>query len=152
MPKTNAIRAALEQHLLDTFILLNDPVLDWWDFFSSDLPPAAFNNVAFDQTTVPNGRYIQAQFAPISRRPATRGPNPQYRHSGVFLITVCTPENIGAGEGLVLVDALLDRFRVDTPILGVDVNVTIEYSEPETGYQRPPFFCQPVRIGWYCYA
>ena len=139
MPNTNAIRAELEAYLAAT---------------STDLPPIAFNNVPFDQTTDVdvNGIYIQAQFAPISRRAATRGPNPQYRHSGVFLVTVCTPQEIGAGAGLTIVDQLLDRFRVDTPILGVDVNVTIEYSEPETGYQRPPFFCQPVRIGWYCYA
>lgn len=139
MPVTNDIRAALEGYLAAT---------------TPALPPISYGNVPFDQTTQAdvNGVYIQAQFAPISRRPATRGPNPQYRHSGVFLVTVCTPENIGQGAGMTLVDQLLTRFAVDTPILTVDVNVTIEYSQPETGYQRPPFYCQPVRIGWYCYA
>jgi hypothetical protein len=137
MPNTNAIRAALDTYLLAT---------------SPTLPPVAFGNVRFDQTLSANATYLQAQFAPISRRAATRGPNPQYRHAGIYLVTVCTPEEIGSGDGMTLVDRLLDRFRVDTPILGVDVNVTIEYSEPETGFHRPPFDGQPVRIGWYCYA
>jgi len=137
MPNTKSIRAELETYLAAT---------------TPALPPIAFGNLKFDQTLSANTTYVQAQFAPISRRAATRGPNPQYRHSGVFLLTVCTPEEIGVGAGQTLADQLLDRFRVDVPILGVDVNVTIEYSEPELGYQRPPFFCQPVRIGWYCYA
>ena len=135
MTVTNAIRAELEKHLSTT---------------TPALPAIAWGNIKFDQTAVT--QYIQTQFAPMMRRPATRGPDPQYRHSGVFLLTVCVEEETGAGAGLVLVDRLLGRFRVDTAILGVDVNVRIDYSEPEMPYQRPPFYCLPVRVGWYCYA
>ena len=135
MTVTNDIRAELEKHLSTT---------------APALPAIAWGNVKFDQTAVT--RYIEARFAPMSRRPAVRGPDPQYRHSGIFLLTVCVEEETGAGEGLTLVDRLLGRFRVDTAILGVDVNVRIDYSEPETPYQRPPFYCLPVRVGWYCYA
>lgn len=138
MPVTDNIRAALEGHLLAT---------------TPALPPAAWTNTPFNQTDIPGGgdTYLQVQFAPVQRRPAVRGPDPQYRHSGLFLVTVCVPEDEGSGVAFQLADTLLDRFRVDSPIAGVDVNVSIEYSEPETGFHRPPFFCVPVRVGWFAF-
>lgn len=135
---TDDIRATLETHLAAT----------------ADLPPIAWSNdQTFDQTDLPVGEdsYLQVQFAPVQKRPAVRGPNPQYRYSGLFVVTVCVPERTGTGEAYRLAGTLLDRFLVDSPIQGVDVNVSIRYSEPETGFHRPPFFCVPVRVDWFAF-
>lgn len=139
MTVTAKIRTVLENHLNTT------PASP-----APALPPVAYDNVPFSQA--PNTSYVQAQFAPMSRRPAVRGPAPEHRHSGLFVLTICAPENQGPATATALVDKLLDRFNGSTSIQGVDVNVSIEYSEAEMGYHRPPFYCVPVRVGWYAYA
>ena len=133
---TRKIRLALQAHLVNT------P--------APALPTIDYDNVRFDQE--PGVPYIQAQFAQLARRPAVRGPDPEHRYSGIFLLTVCTPENSGPTAGEEVADQLQERFNGASSIQGVDVNVSIEYSEAEMGYHRPPFYCIPVRVGWYCYA
>ena len=34
----------------------------------------------------------------------------------------------------------------------VAATVSIEYSETQTGYMEPPFYCLPVAVAWYAYA
>jgi len=129
------IRTALENHLATT---------------TPALPAIAWDNVPFSQA--PGTSYIQAVFAPLSRRPAVRGPNPQQRYDGALSLTICTPEDRGPGEATALADRLLARFNGSTSVLGTGVTVSIDYSEADTGYQRPPFYCVPVRVAWYTYA
>ena len=85
-------------------------------------------------------------------RPAVRGPNPSKRYQGLYVMTVCVPEAKGAGAALDLADSLLARFAGSSDIVGVAATVSIEYSEAQTGYMEPPFYCLPVAVAWYAYA
>lgn len=115
------------------------------------VPAIAFENAPYEQ--VPGTTYIRTQFLPTSRRPANRGPNPQHRYQGLYVMTVCTPEAKGAGGGLDIVDALLARFNGSTNVTGVAVTVSIEYSEANSAaFLDAPFFCIPVSVAWYVYA
>lgn len=135
MTVTAKIRTALENHLATT---------------TPALPAIAWDNVPFSQA--PGTSYIQAVFAPMTRRPAVRGPNPQHRHDGTLLLVVCTPEDRGPGAGTALADQLQARFNGSTDVAGTGITVSIAHSEAEMGYMRPPFFCIPVRVAWYAYA
>lgn len=135
MTITAKIRTALENHLNTT---------------TPALPAIAWDNVPIEQAA--GTAYIQAMFVPILRRPAVRGPNPQHRHEGVFLLTVCTPQDEGSGPAMALADQLQTRFNGSTDVTFGGVSVSLIYSEAEMGYHRPPFYCVPVRISWYAYA
>ncbi len=112
--------------------------------------PIVFENTQFTPTSgVP---YIAAQFIPTLRRAVVMGPDPQKRYTGMFIMDVCYPELKGSGEARNFADLLMERFDAASRIQGVDVIVTIEYSEREQGFKRPPFYCIPVRVGWRCYA
>jgi hypothetical protein len=114
-----------------------------------NVPPIARDNVTYQQT--PEVTHIRSQFIPTSRRPAVRGPNPQHRYQGLFILTVRAPERVGTGTALSLADDLLDRFPGASSITGLDVNVGIEYSEALMGYPESPFWCIPVHVAWYAY-
>jgi hypothetical protein len=133
MSIVNDIRSALDGHLAA----------------ATGLPVVAFDNVGFEQ--VPRTSHIRVQFVPTSRRPANRGPNPQHRHQGLYILTVCTEMDKGTGPALDIVDALLTRFNGSSDILGGDVPVSIEYSEAQGSFRDDPFYCMPVQVSWYAY-
>jgi hypothetical protein len=134
MTATNAIRIALENHLNTT---------------SPTLPVIAWPNVPF--VPAPGTTYLRAQFVPLTRRPVTAGPNPEQRLSGQFFVTVYTPEENGADEGMLIADRLLTRFNGSSAILTSSVSVRLAYSEVKMPLHDPPFFVIPVEIGWYAY-
>lgn len=96
--------------------------------------------------------YVEVSFAPTSKRPAVRGPNPQHRYQGLYQLTVCTPKGTGPGAAFQLAAALCDYMPGSSTVDGVDVNVSIEYSEARQGYPDGNFFRVPVQVAWYAYA
>lgn len=116
----------------------------------SGLPALAFQNVSYEQ--VPETPHIRVQFIPTSRRPANRGPSPQHRHQGLYILTVCTEMDKGSGAALDYVDALLALFDGSTDVVGTAINVSIDYSEMQEAYMDDPFYCAPVQVSWYAYA
>lgn len=133
MSIVNAIRQALDARLAT----------------ATGLPVVAFDNVGFEQ--VPRTSHIRVQFIPTSRRPANRGPNPQHRHQGLYILTVCTEMDKGAGPALTVVDALLTRFNGSSDVIGATINVSIDYSEAQGSFRDDPFYCIPVQVSWYAY-
>jgi len=133
MTVTNSIREALDSHLAAT----------------PDIPRVVFENTPYEQ--IPDTPHIRVQFFPTSRRPAVRGPTPQHRHQGLYSMTVCVPVEYGTGAGLEIVDRLMQRFNGSTNVVGVDLIVSVEYSEAEGSFEEEPFYCTPVRVGWYVY-
>jgi hypothetical protein len=127
------IRAALETHLATT----------------PALPRIAYPNVPFEQNAL--AAHIEVDFSPTSRTPANRGPNPQYRHQGLFVLTVCVPEDQGSGQAYDIADVLLGRFAGSSDVLGFALPVSINTSEVLGDFKRPPFFCVPVSVSWYAY-
>lgn len=129
----NDIRACLDNHLLTT----------------PSLPPIAHQNVKFSPS---NGQtYLKVDFMPNTRRPAVRGPNPQQFHQGLYRILVCTPENVGTGDNLEIVDTLLSRFDATTDISYGGKIVSIDYAEVGVSFLDAPFYCTPVFVAWYIY-
>jgi hypothetical protein len=138
MSVTNDIRVALENHLATT------PATP-----APALPAIAWPNVPF--TRVEGSPFIRAEFIPVTRRPVVAGPNPEQRISGLFYLTIFTPEDRGAAAGMALADKLLVRFNGSSAIVASNVIVRIEYSEVKMPLHDPPFFAIPVEIGWYAY-
>lgn len=134
MTITNDIRQALDAHLAAT----------------ANVPEIAFQAVGYEQQ--PLVTHIRVEFIPTSRRPASRGPNPQNRHQGLYIMTVCTPEDNGSGPALDIADMLMGRFDGSSDIAGIETTVSIEYSEAGTGFMDPPFYCVPVSVAWYTYS
>lgn len=134
MTAVNAIRQALDAHLAT----------------ATGLPVVAFDNVGFEQ--VPRTSHIRVQFIPTSRRPANRGPNPQHRHQGLYILTVCTEMDKGAGPALIVADLLLTRFNGSSDVAGATINVSVDYSEAQGSFRDDPFYCIPVQVSWYAYA
>ena len=139
MSITNAVRVALENHLNTT---PSTP--------APALPAIAWPNVPY--TPVKGTPYVRADFVPTLRRPAVVGPNPEQRMSGLYILTVFTPEYAGAAAGTTLADKLLTRFNGSSAILATGLIVRIEYSEARMPLHEPPFYAIPVEIGWYAYA
>lgn len=133
MSIVNAIRQALDAHLAT----------------ATGLPVVAFDNVGFEQ--VPRTSHIRVQFIPTSRRPANRGPNPQHRHQGLYIMTVCTEMDKGTGPALTVVDTLLTRFNGSSDVAGATINVSVDYSEAQGSFRDDPFYCIPVQVSWYAY-
>lgn len=133
MSIVNDIRAALDSHLTT----------------DATLPPRSYENVAFKPT---NGQaFIKTTLVPTSRRSAVRGLNPQQKYEGIYSILVCTPEKIGSGPGLDIADKLLTLYAPGIHVSQSGIFVSIDYSEVGLGYLDSPFYCTPVRIGWYIY-
>ena len=86
------------------------------------------------------------------RRPVTTGPDPEQRHSGLFYVTVYTPEEKGAAEGIGLADDLLSHFNGSDAIVTTNAIVRLEYSEAKMALHDPPFYAIPIEIGWYAYT
>jgi hypothetical protein len=135
MTKLNTARVALENHLAT--------------ISGAALPAIAWPNVPFTrQEGVP---YIAVEFLPLLRRPVTTGPNPEQRRSGLFFMTIYTPQSQGAGSGMALAERLEERFNGSEAIVSGQTIVRLEYSEAKSPLHDPPFFAIPVEVGWYCY-
>lgn len=156
----NDIRACLDTHLSGTV----------------GIPAIARQNVPFEPTT--GTSFVKANLIPTSRRPATRGINPQQRYDGLYSLLICTPEGLGPGAGYDIADLLLARFDATTDILytnptdailqengddllledgsrlllGSPTIVSIDYAEVRTSYLDSPFYCTPITVGWYIYG
>lgn len=136
MTKLNSIRIALENHLAT--------------IGGAPLPAIAWPNVPFTrQEGVP---YIAVEFLPVLRRPVTTGPNPEQRRSGLFYMTVYTPQSLGAEAGILLAERLETRFNGSEAIVVGQTIVRLEYSETKSPLHDPPFFAIPVEVSWFCYA
>jgi hypothetical protein len=138
MSVLNSIRVALENHLATT------PATP-----APALPAIAWPNVPF--TRAVNTPFIRAEFIPVTRRPAVVGPNPEHRISGLFYLTVFTPEDGGAAAGMSLADKLLLRFNGSSSIIASNVIVRIAYSEVKMPLHDPPLFAIPVEVGWFAF-
>lgn len=137
MTALDDIRVALENHLATMT-------------YSPTLPPVAWPNVPF--TPPANATHIRAIFMPVTRRPVVVGPDPEQRRSGVFMVTVYSPEETGAAECTRLAEAIEDRFNGSTAIVAADVTVRLDYSEAKRPLQSTPFFAIPVEIGWHAFT
>lgn len=114
------------------------------------LPDIAQANVAYNPN--PNTTYVKVSFNPTSKRPATRGLNPQMRYQGSYELLICTPEGLGAGAGYVLADVLSERFKATSDITFGGTIVPLEYSEVLSSYLDSPHYCTPVSVVWYYYS
>jgi hypothetical protein len=135
----NAVRVALENHLNTT------PATP-----APALPAIAWPNVPYAR--VEGTPFILAEFIPTLRRAVVAGPTPEQRTSGLFYLTIHTPEDRGANDGMALADKLLSRFNASEAILASSVIVRLDYSEVKMPLHSPPFYAIPVEIGWYAYS
>lgn len=129
----NSIRACLDNHLSTM----------------SSPPQIVFQNMAFNPNL--GDTYVKATNIPRTRRPAVRGPNPQHRYEGTYLLLICTPEAQGSGAGYALADTLLERFNGSTSVSYGGLHMSINYSEVGTSFLDSPFYCTPVSVVWYAY-
>lgn len=134
MTTINDIRVILESRLAGT----------------AGLPAVAWPNVPF--TPTPETTYIRAEFIPVLRRPSVAGPNPEQRFSGLFYLTIYTPDERGAAAGMTLADTLLARFNGSESLVTTNGIVRIEYSEVKMPLHDPPFYAIPVEVGWYSFT
>lgn len=134
MTTLNDIRVILESRLAGT----------------QGLPSVAWPNVPFTPTT--GTPYVRAEFIPVSRRPSVAGPNPEQRLSGLFYITIYTPEERGAAAGMTVADTLLSRFNGSESLVTTNGIVRIEYSEVKMPLHDPPFYAIPVEVGWFSFT
>lgn len=164
MSVTNSIRATLERQITeDVNWFLAYGVWKDGGFWADDRnwttsaqpnqltgsPAISVDNDDFKP--VQNQAYIRAHFMPALRRAATAGPRPENRHSGTLMLMIHAPAYQGSGAALNLADELLERFDNHTSLLGVDANVSIQYSEVKDGASVPPFYVVPVEVGWYAF-
>jgi len=129
----NDIRAALETRLIAT----------------TGIPTVVLPNQRYERD--PSVPFVRAQFTPTFRRPDVRGPNPMQRIEGLYLITICQPEYLGEGPGLLVADKLLTRFDATLDIAYGTFKVGINYAELGLNFPDTPFFCTPVIVSWFTY-
>src|SRR6056297_118710 len=135
MSATDSIWAALDTHLANT----------------SGLPDIVYENAPTDDPSQ-GSSFLEVAFIPTSRRPVVIGADPQKRYQGIYEVRVCTPRHIGTAAARALAATIEERFDGHARISGVDVTVNIEYSETRQGFNRDPFYCIPVLIGWFSHA
>lgn len=114
------------------------------------LPTIAFENVDFDPT--PGTPYLTTSFSLTSRRPATRGRDPQKRYQGLYQVTVAVPRFEGIGQALEYADTIMAAFDAATDVTHDGLTIGIEYSELGAQATLDPFYLLPVRIAWYVHA
>lgn len=118
---------------------------------TSGLPSQiAWENVKFSPTT--GTAYMEVRLVPVTRRPATRGSNPQQRYDGFFRILVYVPENEGPSAADDYVNTLIEAFDATTDLSANGINVSIDYAERAQGIPQSPWYYVPVQIGWYTYS
>lgn len=131
------IRAALEQQIANV----------------AGIPSAsnrAWENVRFSPAT--NTAWVRMALVPTTSRPAVRGPAPQIRHDGFFLITTHTPEGAGPAAADALADAIRAAFTVDTGLAAGGVNVRFNYAERGSAVLDPPWYIVTTSVSWYSYS
>jgi hypothetical protein len=133
MPILNDIRATLDTALAAV----------------SGLPAIAFENAPFEQNA--GTPHLRASLFLTSRRPATRGPDPQNRYQGIYQVVVAVPTDQGAGAAMDYADLIMTEFDGSSDITGTPT-VSIEYSETGGPVFSDPFYLLPVNIAWYVYA
>lgn len=117
---------------------------------ANGLPDIAFENAPFEQNA--GTAHLRTALFLTSRRPATRGPNPQHRYQGIYQVTVAVPTERGTGDAFDYADLILTEFDGSTDVVGANVTVSIEYAELGTQVISEPFFLLPVQIAWYVYG
>ena len=127
------IRAALESQLTNI----------------TDVPSIAYENVSFSPTT--GTSYIQASYAPLTRRPAARGLSPQQRDEGLFFINCYAPEGSGPSAGDTLAKNVMEAFEATTKLTHNSKTVYIDYAERQLAFVDSPWYVVPVTIAWYAY-
>jgi len=115
----------------------------------SGLPDIAFENAPFEQNA--GTPHLRASLFLTSRRPATRGPDPQNRYQGIYQVVVAVPTDQGAGAAMDYADLIMTEFDGSSDIEGTPT-VSIEYSETSGAVFSDPFYLLPVNIAWYVYA
>jgi len=115
----------------------------------SGLPDIAFENAPFEQNA--GTPHLRASLFLTSRRPATRGPDPQNRYQGIYQVVVAVPTDQGAGAAMDYADLIMTEFDGSSDIDGTPT-VSIEYSETSGAVFSDPFYLLPVNIAWYVYA
>lgn len=133
MPILNDIRATLDTALAAV----------------SGLPDIAFENAPFEQNA--GTPHLRASLFLTSRRPATRGPDPQNRYQGIYQVVVAVPTDQGAGAAMDYADLIMTEFDGSSDIDGTPT-VSIEYSETSGAVFSDPFYLLLVNIAWYVYA
>jgi hypothetical protein len=133
MPILNDIRATLDTALAAV----------------SGLPDIAFENAPFEQNA--GTPHLRASLFLTSRRPATRGPDPQNRYQGIYQVVVAVPTDQGAGAAMDYADLIMTEFDGSSDIDGTPT-VSIEYSETSGAVFSDPFYLLPVNVAWYVYA
>lgn len=136
MTTTNDIRAALEAEIANV----------------TGIPSAAnraWENVRFKPT--PNTSWVRMTLSPTGSRPAVRGPNPQLRYDGLFLVDVFVPEANGPAAADTLADNIRNSFTVDDVLTSGSTSVRFNYSERGQGFSDSPWYVVPVSISWYTY-
>lgn len=131
------IRAALEQQIANV----------------SGIPSSAnraWENVRFSPTT--GTAWVRMALVPTTSRPAVRGPSPQIRHDGVFLVTAHLPEGDGPAAADALADAIRAAFTVDTGLTSGGVTVRFNYAERGSAILDTPWYIVTVSISWYTYT
>jgi len=115
----------------------------------SGLPDIAFENAPFEQNA--GTPHLRASLFLTSRRPATRGPDPQNRYQGIYQVVVAVPTDQGAGAAMDYADLIMTEFDGSSDIEGTPT-VSIEYSETSGAVFSDPFYLLPVNVAWYVYA
>jgi hypothetical protein len=115
-----------------------------------NMPTLVFQNTTFNPD--PTVAYVHCQLSPGNRRPASRGPNPQMRLEGYFIMNVCGVKNSGAGCNADVAQRLIERFEGSTDLVSGDVRVGINYAELGINYEDTTHFCTPVVVSWYAYT
>jgi len=133
MPILNDIRATMDTALATV----------------SGLPAIAFENAPFEQNA--GTPHLRASLFLTSRRPATRGPDPQNRYQGIYQVVVAVPTDQGAGAAMDYADLIMTEFDGSSDIDGTPT-VSIEYSETSGAVFSDPFYLLPVNIAWYVYG
>ena len=115
----------------------------------SGLPDVFFQNAPGEpETPTP---YITTRMFFTSRRPATRGANPQHRYEGIYRIIICIPERSGTGLALRYAETLTSAFDGSTNVVGATKTVSVDFTELANSFGQEPYWCLPVDVNWYIY-
>lgn len=132
----NSIRAALETEIANITGIPSSANRAW-------------ENRVFNPTT--GTPYVRMTLVPTESRPAVRGPNPQKRYQGLFMVDCFYPLE----SNLAVVDALADNicaaYTVDDVLTSGSINVRFDYAERGQAVIDHPWYMVPVSIAWYTY-
>lgn len=116
------------------------------------IPAAAYrawDNV--DYTPTIGQPWVRMQIVPINSRPDTRGDNYHTLHTGLFVVDIFTPKNIGPSTADTLADAIRDRYKPEIALTSGSTNVRIRYCEKTQALVDESWYHQPVVIEWFSY-